>query len=512
MMLSTNAPGRFPLRLLMAAACSAGLLGLMTPDADAQRRNQNDAQSEEEAAADRTFSAEIGEIVLRAQELQSNDQWGESITQLDRALGRSGINNYERAIALQLRGRAYYETERLDSAIRDWRDAIATGILNTDETVGLRINIGQLLIANERYNEGIDEIQAAARAGGEINERLAMMLAQAYAQADRFPEGLRYAEQAYNGANPKERRHFNLVLYYYQSLDRTADQMRIIGEMAARWPTEKNIWTSYASLLAQNDREEDAFEVNKIMYINGMLTEGREIERLAQYYSFYDLPYRGASILEREMNAGRVERTQSNVELLANMWRQAREWDRAIPVLRTLAEMTNAGENYLKLGEALYQQGELQAATSAIESALNRGGLRQTGNAWVLLGNIRYEPGERQSAIEAFDRGAQFGESRRTAEGWARFVREEIRFEQERPRILEQLRRDSCRFSVEDQRETSVLLGNVDPETGRLILDLPEECSPYYNRFGDPLGDQAEQDPAAASAAAAEEDRENQEG
>ena len=479
MMLSTNAPGRFPLRLLMAAACSAGLLGLMTPDADAQRRNQNDAQSEEEAAADRTFSAEIGEIVLRAQELQSNDQWGESITQLDRALGRSGINNYERAIALQLRGRAYYETERL---------------------------------ANERYNEGIDEIQAAARAGGEINERLAMMLAQAYAQADRFPEGLRYAEQAYNGANPKERRHFNLVLYYYQSLDRTADQMRIIGEMAARWPTEKNIWTSYASLLAQNDREEDAFEVNKIMYINGMLTEGREIERLAQYYSFYDLPYRGASILEREMNAGRVERTQSNVELLANMWRQAREWDRAIPVLRTLAEMTNAGENYLKLGEALYQQGELQAATSAIESALNRGGLRQTGNAWVLLGNIRYELGERQSAIEAFDRGAQFGESRRTAEGWARFVREEIRFEQERPRILEQLRRDSCRFSVEDQRETSVLLGNVDPETGRLILDLPEECSPYYNRFGDPLGDQAEQDPAAASAAAAEEDRENQEG
>lgn len=506
-MLSTNAQNLSRLRLMLSAVFVAGLIGFTAPIADAQR-NRNNAQSEEEAAADRTFSAEIGEIVLRAQDLQSNGQWAESINQLDRALSRSSINTYERMISLQLRGRAYFETDRMNEAIRDWRDAIATGIMTTEETVGLRINIGQLLIASERYNEGIDEIQAAVRAGGELNDRLAMMLAQAYAQADRFQEGLQYAERAYNNASPRERRHFNLVLYYYQSLDRTADQMRIIGEMAARWPAEKNIWTSYASLLAQNGREEEAFEVNKVMYINGMLTEGRELVRLAQYYSFYEVPYRGAIILEREMNAGRVERTTENVELLSNMWRQAREWDRAIPVLRQLAQMTNAGENYLKLGEALYQRGELQAATEAIEQALNRGGLRQTGNAWVLLGNIRYELNNRQGAIEAFDRGAQFGESRRTAEGWARFVREEIRFEQERPRILEQLQRDSCRFSVEDQRETSVLLGNVDEETGRLILDLPEECTAYYNRFGDPIGDQAEQDPSGASNAA----RETQEG
>lgn len=500
MMLSTKAQNLSRFRLMLSAVFLAGAIGFAAPEASALRM----VVQEEDEAANRSFSAEIGEIVLRAQDLQSNDQWQESITQLDRALGRSGITPYERMISLQLRGRAYYETDRLNQAITDWRAAIATGIMTTEETVGLRINIGQLLIASERYNEGIDEILAAARAGGEINERLAMMLAQAYAQADRFQEGLRYAEQAFEGANPRERRHFNLVLYYYQSLDRTADQMRIIGEMAARWPSEKNIWTSYASLLAQNDREEEAFEVNKIMYINGMLTEGREIVRVAQYYSFYDVPYRGASILEREMNAGRVERNTDNVELLANMWRQAREWDRAIPVLRQLAQMTNTGENYLKLGEALYQLGELQDATQAIEQALNRGGLRQTGNAWVLLGNIRYELNNRQGAIEAFDRGAQFGESRRTAEGWARFVREEIRFEQERPRILEQLQRDSCRFSVEDQRDTSVLLGRVDPDTGRLLLDLPEECSAYYNQFGDPIGDQAEQDPSGAANANAE--------
>ena len=34
-----------------------------------------------------------------------------------------------------------------------------------------------------------------------------------------------------------------------------------------------------------------------------------------------------------EMNAGRVSRSNENLETLANMWRQAREFERAIPVL-----------------------------------------------------------------------------------------------------------------------------------------------------------------------------------
>lgn len=475
-------------RLAAAFALAASFAFITVADADAQRRDRRSDEESEADAAERVFSAEIGEIVLAAQEQQSAELWNESIETLTRALSRSSINPFETSVALQLRGRAYYESDRVSRAIADWEAAINTGALETEQMVTLRINIGQLYITEGQYAQGINSFERAIRDGGDdvLTPRLARMLAQAYAQAERYREGLRYANIFFNGTPYADRRRgdYSLMLFYFQQLEMVPDQFRIIEEMVGRWPQEKSNWTSYASLLAQTGREEDAFEANKIMYINGMLTESREIVRVAQYYSFYEYPYRGASILEREMNAGRVERSQSNLNLLANMWRQAREWERAIPVLRQVAQLTGSGDDYLKLAEALYQERQLSEAEGAFQESLNRGGINRPGQAWTLLGNVRYELGRRQSAVDAFREGARYPYSRRTANGWINFINSQIRAEADRVRIRERVRRDECRFAVEDEIAIATLVGEVD-ENGRLLIDVPDRCTQYYNQYGE---------------------------
>ena len=470
--------------LLLAATMFATIVA----DAEGQRRNR-DAE-EENDPADRTFSAEIGTIVLEAQEQQGQELFAESIQTLTTALGRDRINPYERAIALQLRGRAYYETDRVSQAITDWEASIATGALLTEEIVNLRINIGQLLITQGNYDRGIASLEQAVREGGQdvVNVGVARMLAQAYAQAERYRDGLRWAERFWSMQPVAERSRgdHSLMLFYYQTLEMVPQQMEIVEAMVARWPDEKRNWTSYASLLARVDREEDAFEANKIMYINGMLEESREIVRVAQYYSFFEYPYRGAAILERELNAGRVERTQTNLNLLANMWRQAREWDRAIPVLRQVAQLSGSGDDWVKLAEALYQEDQLSEAQTAFEEGLERGGLNRPGDTWNLLGTVRYELGRRQSAIAAFEQGSRYPYSRRTANGWASFIRAEIQGEVDRARIRVQIARDECRFAVQDLVAGAVLFGDVDEE-GRVFIEVPERCEPYFNRYGEAI-------------------------
>ena len=173
------------LRSVATLALAASLAGVLVVDAEAQR-NRN--QEEENDGSERTFSSRIGEIVLEAQEFQSNDQFAASIESLNRALGMSDINPYERSVALQLRGRAYYELEQTSRAIQDWQGAIATGALLVEETVNLRINIGQLLIADGQYDAGIVSLEQAVELGGvdSVNVGVARMLAQAYGQAERF--------------------------------------------------------------------------------------------------------------------------------------------------------------------------------------------------------------------------------------------------------------------------------------------------------------------------------------
>ena len=269
-------------RLLILALTSVITFAVAVPDADAQRRrNQDEQQGSEE---DRTMSAAIGEPILAAQECLEAENYTCVINTLTPLLGRD-VNSYERFVILRMRAVAYYNQERTDLAINDFLGAVNTGAATTDEEVAIRLNVGQLYIITERYSEGISQMEQAIRAGADLTANLALMLAQAYAQAERFSDGLRYAEMQYNQSSPRERRNYDMLLFYYQQLERVPDQLRLITDMVERWPGDRNIWTSLVALMAQTNNESGAFEANKLMYLNGMLREERELVRLAQYYS-----------------------------------------------------------------------------------------------------------------------------------------------------------------------------------------------------------------------------------
>lgn len=464
---------------LFAAAALA--LALAAP-ADAQRNRGGDDQDN----VNRTLSADVGESVQRALEQQDAEQFTASIQTLTPLLNRD-LTPYERQIVLQLRGNANFNADRLSAAIQDFLGALGTGTMLPEEALTLRINVGQLYMATDNISAGIQQFEIAIRDGAELTPRLARMLSQAYAQADRWAEGLRYAQQYYNATPGREKTtgDFSLMLAYYNRLSRPIDELRVVREMINFFPGQRNAWQNLVSLMARTGREEDAFEANKLMYLNGLFEESDELERLAQYYSFYENPYRGASILAREINAGRVERNLENLELLANMWRQAAEFDNALPVLEQVYNLTNRGNDALKLAEAHYELNNLQDAARWFETALNRGGLDEPGDAWTLLGNVRYELDNRQGALEAFGQGARFPESRRTASDWIRFVNGQIESERVNALRREEVLIEECRLTLEAGRRLLVLTGEVDEEGRVRFESIPDRCQPYFDIFGE---------------------------
>jgi len=455
----------------LAAGFAAALLltGGMTATAIAQ-------DDDEEQENDRTFSSEIGQIVLEAQEALNSDNFAESVNQLTRALER-GPSDYERGIILQMRGQAYYQMDQTMRAVSDWEQALRVPTVTAEERNQLTVNIGQIYIIEGRFQEGARLLEEWLR-NNPPRENILMMLASAYAQNDQFREALPHAEQAFEMANPKERKHFDLLNYLYSSLNMPERQADIIRQMLNRWPEDKNLWNAWVSMLAEGGRGEEAFEVNKIMYVNGMLNTENDILRLVQYYSFYEVPYRGAQILEREINAGRVEQDQQNMELLINLWRQAREYDEAIPALEQAAAAAPDGELYEQLCEAYYSEAQYNEAETACRNALNKGGVDRPGDLWVLIGNSLYERDNRAAAKEAFQRGTQYGHSRSTANGWLQFIREEERAAEARVEFQETVKREECIITITRIRRDDVL------GDSRGTTAIPEECE-QYEKFVD---------------------------
>ncbi|WP_421857787.1 tetratricopeptide repeat protein [Oceanicaulis sp.] len=484
----------------LGVAAISGLLALaIAAPSEAQRRRDND----EEQVEGRVLTSAVGEQVLASQECQDADDNACVLRIMNELAARDNLSPYERFVVLQLRARAYFTADRLDLAIRDFGAALDTGATTTDEEIAIRSALGQLYLVQENVDEAIRQFELAIAAGAELSPSFAKTVAQAYLQADRLRDGVRYAEIYYNNTPNKVQQDFDLMFYFYRELDRTSDQARVVRENLSVYPGERTAWQNLIALYAQQDDSRNAFETNKLMYLNGLFEEENELIRLVQYYSFLQNPFRGASILEREMNAGRVEVNQEHLELLANMWRQASEFDRAIPVLERLSQLQGDGETALRLAEANFQLNDFAAAETALVTALDRGGLSDTGKAWELLGTARFRQGERQGAIQAFREGARYPTSRSSSNGWIRWITAQIDGEERRRVQQEQIVIDECRLTLDAERRQIVLTGSVDEEGRVRFESIPERCEAYYNVYGEQIREAGMSD-AEAEAAQAE--------
>jgi len=445
-----NLTARASALLAMTLAC----FGTIAPAVSAQ----------EAATASRQFSAKAGEVVLKAQTLITSNQFTAALAMLNEAQRLSDLTPYESAIIAQMQGTSYYQLDQYGPAIAAFEGAITSGGLLPKDAADTRVKIAQLMIANGQNRQGAESLEAYLNSGGALKPQYIDLLTQAWTQAEEFERALPWAEKWFAQASPKERKHYDLMNFLYANLKQTGRQAELVKEMITRWPHEKELWDAWASLLSQSGREQDAFEVNKLLYLGGALTEESDIMKVIQYYAYYEMPYQAAQILEKEMNAGRVSRDTKKLVQLSSLFRQAREYARAIPVLDMATKSDGTGELYAQLGEALYNEGLCKRAETAFMRGIDRG--YEVGKAWILIATCRYEDVQqhqkltcnmseaekaaapktkaRQSTITAFENVPSTSPQSRNAKKWISFITAERATFDKRCIFEEQLRKDEC--------------------------------------------------------------------
>ena len=155
-----------------------------------------------------------------------------------------------------------------------------------------------------------------------------------------------------------------------------------------------------------------------------MLEKHDELLRIAQLYLFYEVPYKAALILEKELESGRIKDEEKNWEQLANAWLSAREWKKAIPPLKKAAEMSEDGELFLRLGQTFMQEEDWKEAEKYIKYAIKKGDLENPGRAWLLLGITRNKKGikHENAALFAFKRSTGYEDMEADARRWVKVI------------------------------------------------------------------------------------------
>ena len=140
---------------------------------------QRSAPDRPPEATERTLSQRVGERILEMMEHEGAGEHAAALAGYRQMLETEGLTPYERAMLLQLAGRSAWELDNPREAIAAWRAAIALNALPEDDANTLRINTGQLLLAEGEYRAGIDLMETALARGVPLGADLAMRLAQA---------------------------------------------------------------------------------------------------------------------------------------------------------------------------------------------------------------------------------------------------------------------------------------------------------------------------------------------
>jgi tetratricopeptide (TPR) repeat protein len=451
------------------------------------------AQDEEAATEGRQFSADAGEKVNEALQLLNEDNPQGAINTLNALLASDKpLNPYEKSTIYQMMGQAYNDVDNVPRALKAFQDAINAGGMLPNEVDGIKVVIAQLLIVDGQFRAGGEALEKYLREGGQEKPGYVDMLVQAWLGAEDYRRALPWAEKWFNAASPKERKHFDLLNFLYNTLEMPGKQADIVKAMIQKWPEDRILWDNWASMLGNGGREQDAFEVNKMLYLGGAMTQESDIKKVIQYYSYYEMPYQAAQILEREMKSGRITRNADNLEELSKYYRTAREYEKAIPVIEEAARLSGSAAQYAALGEAYFNEGDCGKAESAFKNAIERG--YDSGKSWMQVANCIYDSTQnaerldcsmtdaqmdaapitriRAQAVEAFKKVPAGSRESRNAKKWLTFVSEE-RSAVERRCVFEQnVEKELCFSKIKLEYDNLAFSG------GEFVLD-DENCMQF---------------------------------
>ena len=448
----------------------------------------------------RQFSTQVGTPVSEAAELLRANSHAEGLAKLDQALAISDITAFEKSSIEQMRGAALYQLDRHRDSITAFETAINAGGLSAAEVQSLNLQIAQIKIGLEDFIGGATMLEAYARQGGDLSPKHIEILIQAWIKAERYEKSLPWAKQLFDSAQPKERRHYDLMNFHYHQLKQTTQQADIVMQMIQNWPDDKSLWENWASLEAASGDDSAAFEVKKLMYEQGLISTETEISQLVQYHGYYEIPYWGAKLLDREMIAGRVAETPENLKNLANLWRQAREYKRAIPVLEKAAKLAGDKPTYAALAEALVNQNSCAQAEDAFISAIDQG--YGPAKPWMLIGTCRYEAAQlypkpscsdnittrwesdrykaQNHAIKAFEKVTHNRKLEADAQKWTSFIKAEQKALEDRCDFIAKERWLVCQTDIKQAYNNIIFNKEKFVLNDKACLDFKDRYDTHY--------------------------------
>jgi tetratricopeptide (TPR) repeat protein len=389
-------------------------------------RAERDAQKTKQAQA---VSKEVYDKIQKAQEQVDAKDYQGALRALNSLYDPDKLTEYEQANVLNYIGFVYYNIEDIPNAIRTYEKMVAIPSLEPQMAKQTMYTLAQLYTMEENYQKALQTLDRWFAMESNPAPEPFILKAQNLYQLARYKEMIEPVQNAMRVARErdkpvKEDWYVLLNFAYFQEEDyrNVRDIQKILLE---NWP-KKRYWFSLAGAYTELGEDNNLIAAYGAAHDQGMLEKESELVTMAQLYMQAEVPYKAATLLEKEMEAGRVSKNAKNYRLLSQAWMLSMEDERAVPALQEAARLSDDGELDVRLGNTYLNLGEYQKCIDAVQSGLRKGGLKNTDNAQISLGMCLYNERRYQAAVDAFRDAGKTPRSRKIAQQWISVINADV--------------------------------------------------------------------------------------
>ncbi len=389
------------------------------------------AEAEEPTNTKKTvaMSQPVFEKLQKAQGLVEKKDYRGALGLLDELKSKKGLSAYENAQIWNLTAYIQYLRENYPAAIKAYERVLAQPNLPDALVQSTLKTQAQLYFTAENYSKALETAQRLVKMVKQPNADLYMLMGQAYYQLGKYRQALNPIRRGIDlhkaqGKKPKENWLLLMRVCYHEMKDYKG-MVKVLKELIRLYPKDDYLLT-LAAAYSELGNTKRQLTLTEALYEKGYLQDAHHAKNLANLYLMHGLPVKAAKLLEKEINAGRIEANERNLTLLSQSWYQAREDKKSIPPLERAAAQSGTGELYVRLGQSHMNLSQWQAAAEAVKKGLAKGGVRRRDTANVMLGMALFNQKQLKDARSAFVAASKDKRSAKLARQWLGFIDSEV--------------------------------------------------------------------------------------
>ncbi len=374
----------------------------------------------------KTVSTWTYKRLSEVQEDLGKDRFASALNRLKTLSEKTRLNSHELALVWQMYGFTYSMQGRYVEAAKSFEKCLAQNSLPESTTQHTRYNLAQAYLGSEAFGKAIKELNHWLAGTEKPTAEVYYLLAAAHVQLKKFKSALPYARKAVSMKKKPREPWLNLLMSVHFELNQMRSVLEVCKRLVDLYP-KPSYWLQLSSVYHELGDTKRALAVLELAYAQGFVIRSNELVSLVSLYLDQGLPFKAAQLLEREMDAGRVEGTLNTLKMLSSAWLQARERTRALTPLEKAAALDPKGESAFLLAQVYIESEKWSLAHQAAQQAIKKAELKRPGQVHLLDGIALLSMKKRLKARKAFERAQRFPNEQEAAQQWLNHLKDEAR-------------------------------------------------------------------------------------